>query len=100
MSASSPIAVLFDPLVLAFKTSSPIATFSSPLDKLGIPSSAAPSLKEYKDRLPAKLIDQISSNPRVVTTGYKMTDGRSIGITVKLENGEENWFFPEEIEKG
>ena len=55
---------------------------------------------KLKDRLPAKLIDQISSNPRVVTTGYKMTDGRSIGITVKLQNGEENWFFPEEIEKG
>ena len=44
--------------------------------------------------------DRISSNPRVVTTGYKMTDGRSIGITVKLQSGEENWFFPEEIEKG
>ena len=53
------------------------------------------SMKDYK-----KLIDQISSNPRVVTTGYKMTDGRSIGITVKLQNGDENWFFPEEIEKG
>ena len=29
-----------------------------------------------------------------------MTDGRDIGITVKFQNGEENWFFPEEIEKG
>ena len=53
LSASSPIAVLFEPLVFAFNASSPIATFSSPLVKLGIPSSAAPSVKEYKDRLPA-----------------------------------------------
>ena len=51
--ASSPTAVLFDPLVFAFKASSPIATFSSPLLKLGIPSSAAPSVNEYKDRFPA-----------------------------------------------
>jgi len=29
-----------------------------------------------------------------------MTDGRSIGITAKFQNGEKNWFFPEEIEKG
>ena len=58
------------------------------------------NINKVKDRLPTKLINEISSNPRVITTGYKMTDGRSIGITAKLQNGEENWFFPEEIEKG
>jgi len=68
------------------------------LPKIG--SKVKININKVKDRLPAKLIDQISSNPRVVTTGYKMTDGRSIGITVKLQNGEEYWFFPEEIEKG
>ena len=68
------------------------------LPKIG--SKVKININMVKDRLPAKLIDQISSNPRVVTTGYKMTDGRSIGITVRLQNGEENWFFPEEIEKG
>lgn len=68
------------------------------LPKIG--SKVKININKVKDRLPAKLIDQISSNPRVVTTGYKMTDGRSIGITVKLQNGKENWFFPEEIEKG
>ena len=51
--ASSPTAVLLDPLVLAFNASSPIATFSSPLLKLGSPSSAAPSVNEYKDKFPA-----------------------------------------------
>ena len=68
------------------------------LPKIG--SKVKININKVKDRLPAKLIDQISINPRVVTTGYKMTAGRSIGITVKLQNGEENWFFPEEIEKG
>ena len=58
------------------------------------------NINKVKDRLPTKLINEISSNPRVITTGYKMTDGRSIGITAKFQNGEKNWFFPEEIEKG
>ena len=68
------------------------------LPKIG--SKVKININKVKDRLPVKLIDQISSNPRVVTTGYKMTDGRSIGIVAKLQNGEENWFFPEEVEKG
>ena len=29
-----------------------------------------------------------------------MGDGRSIGITAKFQDGAQNWFFPEEIEKG
>tara|TARA_Y100001970_G_C14247741_1_gene869537 strand:+ start:710 stop:934 length:225 start_codon:yes stop_codon:yes gene_type:complete len=68
------------------------------LPKIG--SRVKVNINKVKDRLPAKLIDQISTNPSAIITGYKMTDGRSIGITAKLQNGEENWFFPEEIEKG
>ena len=68
------------------------------LPKIG--SKVKININKVKDRLPTQLIDQISSNPRVVITGYKMADGRSIGITAKLQNGSENWFFPEEIEKG
>ena len=58
------------------------------------------NIDKVKDRIPKKLMDQISSNPKAVITGYKMTDGRSIGLIVKFESGEENWFFPEEIERG
>jgi len=29
-----------------------------------------------------------------------MADGGSIGITAKFQDGQQNWFFPEEIEKG
>ena len=68
------------------------------LPKIG--SKIKININKVKDRLPAKLIDQISSNPRVVITGYKMVDGRSIGITAKLQNDLQSWFFPEEIEKG
>ncbi len=68
------------------------------LPKIG--SKVKININKVRDRLPTKLIDQIASNPRGIITGYKMTDGRSIGITAKLQNGKENWFFPEEIEKG
>ena len=53
MRASSPIAVLFEPSVFALNASSPIATFSSPEVKLGMPVTAPSSEKEYKERLPA-----------------------------------------------
>ena len=68
------------------------------LPKIG--SKVKININRVKDRLPLKLIDQISSNPKAVITGYKMTDGRSIGIVAKLQNGEENWFFPEEVDQG
>ena len=68
------------------------------LPKIG--SKIKININKVKDRLPPKLIDQISSNPRAVITGDKMTDGRSIGITAKYQDGAQNWFFPEEIERG
>ena len=68
------------------------------LPKIG--SKVKININKVKDRLPSKLIDQISSDPKAVATGYKMTDGRGIGLTVKFQNGQENWFFPEEIERG
>tara|TARA_Y100001970_G_scaffold273000_1_gene370528 strand:+ start:20782 stop:21006 length:225 start_codon:yes stop_codon:yes gene_type:complete len=67
------------------------------LPKIG--SKIKINIDKVKDRIPKKLMTQISSNPRAVITGYKMTDGRSIGLIVKFESGEENWFFPEEIER-
>ena len=68
------------------------------LPKIG--SKIKININKVKDRLPDKLINQISSNPRAVIIGYKMTDGRSIGITAKFQDGAQIWFFPEEIEKG
>ena len=68
------------------------------LPKIG--SKIKINIDKVKDRIPDKLMNQISTNPKAIITGYKMTDGRSIGLIVKFESGEENWFFPEEIERG
>ena len=68
------------------------------LPKIG--SKIKINIDKVKDRLPSKLMEQISENPKAIITGYKMTDGRSIGLIVKLPSGDQNWFFPEEIERG
>ena len=68
------------------------------LPKIG--SKIKINIDKVKDRLPLKLIEQISSDPKATITGYKMTDGRSIGLIVMFQSGEENWFFPEEVERG
>ena len=58
------------------------------------------NIEKVKDRLPSKLIEQISIDSRATIKGYKMSDGRSIGLIVQFQSGQENWFFPEEIERG
>jgi len=68
------------------------------LPKIG--SKIKINIDKVNDRISQKLMEQIFSNPKAVITGYKMTDGRSIGLIVKFQSGEENWFFPEEIERG
>jgi len=68
------------------------------LPKIG--SKVKINFEKVKDRLPTKLIEQIVSNPKAVIVGYKMTDGRSIGLILQFNSGQENWFFPEEIERG
>ena len=68
------------------------------LPKIG--SKVRIKFEKVRDRLPTKLIEQIDSNPKAVIVGYKMTDGRSIGLILKFDSGQENWFFPEEIERG
>ncbi len=68
------------------------------LPKIG--SKIKINIDKVRDRIPNKLMNQISTNPKAIITGYKMTDGRSIGLIVKFQSGEENWFFPEEIERG
>tara|TARA_Y100001978_G_C23586347_1_gene381553 strand:- start:154 stop:378 length:225 start_codon:yes stop_codon:yes gene_type:complete len=68
------------------------------LPKIG--SKVKINLDKVKDRLPKKLMEQITNSAKAEILGYKMTDGRSIGLIVKFDSGQENWFFPEEIERG
>ena len=54
-------------------------------------------VNELKDRLPKNVIEIIKKNPLVELVGYKMVDGNQFGLVVKLNNGEINWFFENEL---
>jgi len=72
--------------------------FTKLLPKIG--SKVKINFEKVRDRLPTKLIEEITSNSKAEIVGYKMTDGRSIGLIIRFNSGQENWFFPEEIERG
>ena len=54
-------------------------------------------LNSVKDRLPKSLIKQLSIAPYGYLVGYKMVDGNSFGLVLKLENGTTSWFFEHEL---
>ena len=54
-------------------------------------------INEVKDRLPKNIIDIIREDSEVELVGYKMVDGNQFGLVVKMNNGEVNWFFANEL---
>ena len=54
-------------------------------------------LEAVKDRLPSNVLEIIKKEPNVKLVGYKMVDGNQFGLVVKLNNGEINWFFENEL---
>ena len=54
-------------------------------------------VEAVKDRLPKNVLDIIKNEPNVELVGYKMVDGNQFGLVVKLNNGEINWFFENEL---
>ena len=54
-------------------------------------------VEAVKDRLPRNVINIVKNDPYVELIGYKMVDGNQFGLVVKLNNGEINWFFENEL---
>ena len=55
------------------------------------------NIERVRDRIPSDLIQQLSEDPRGIVMDYKMTDGRGIGLVLKLKDGSQNWFFEDEV---
>ena len=55
------------------------------------------NLDAVKDRLPKKLIKQLTIDPYGKLVGYKMVDGNSFGLVLELSNGIRSWFFENEL---
>ena len=68
------------------------------LDKVKIGNSVQVNLELSKDRLTKETIDAINVSSVGVISDFKITDGKGIGVVLKLSNGKEQWFFEDEID--
>ena len=68
------------------------------LDKAKIGNSVKVNLELSKDRLTKETIDAISDSSVGIISDFRITDGKGIGVVLKLSNGKEQWFFEDEID--
>ena len=68
------------------------------LDKAQIGNSAKVNLHLSKDRLDKEIIEAINISSIGKICDFRITDGRGIGVILKLSNGKEQWFFENEID--
>ena len=68
------------------------------LDKVKIGNSVQVNLQLSKDRLTKETIDAINVSSLGKVSDFRITDGKGIGVVLKLTNGKEQWFFEDEID--
>ena len=68
------------------------------LDKVKIGNSVQVNLELSKDRLSKETIDAINVCSLGKISDFRITDGKGIGVVLKLSNGKEQWFFEDEID--
>jgi len=68
------------------------------LDKVKIGNSVQVNLELSKDRLTKETIDAINISAMGKISDFRITDGKGIGVVLKLSNGKEQWFFEDEID--
>ena len=68
------------------------------LDKAKIGSTVQVNLDLSRDRLAQETIDAINVSSFGKISDFRITDGKGIGVVLKLSNGKEQWFFEDEID--
>ena len=68
------------------------------LDKAKIGNSVQINLELCKDRLTKEIVDAINVSSMAKISDFRITDGKGIGVVLKLSNGKEQWFFEDEID--
>ena len=67
------------------------------LDSTKIGNSVEINIELSKNRFSKDIIDAINVSSVGKISGYRITDGKGIGVVLKLSNGKEQWFFEDEI---
>ena len=68
------------------------------LDRAKIGNSVQVNLEKTRDRLTKEIIDAINVSSVGKISDFRITDGKGIGVVLKLSNGKEQWFFEDEID--
>ena len=68
------------------------------LDLVKIGSKVKVNVDLSKDRLSTKTIESIKNSSICIVKDFRLTDGKGIGVVVQLANGENEWFFENEIQ--
>ena len=68
------------------------------LDKVKIGNSVQVNLELSKDRINKETIDAINVSSLGKVSDFRITDGKGIGVVLQLSNGQEQWFFEDEID--
>ena len=68
------------------------------LDQVKIGNSVQVNLELSKDRLTKETIDAINISALGKIRDFRITDGKGIGVVLRLSNGKEQWFFEDEID--
>ncbi len=68
------------------------------LDKAKIGNSVQINLELSKDRFTKDIVDAINFSSVAKIKGFRITDGKGIGVILQLSNGKEQWFFEDEID--
>ncbi len=68
------------------------------LDKVKIGNTVQVNLELSKDRLTKETIDAINVSSIGKISDFRITDGKGIGVVLKLSNGRKQWFFEDEID--
>ena len=68
------------------------------LDKVKVGNFVQVNLELSKDRLNKETIDAINVSSLGKVSDFRITDGKGIGVVLQLSNGQEQWFFEDEID--
>ena len=68
------------------------------LDKVQIGNLVQVNPELSKDRLTKETIDALNISQTCEISDFRITDGKGIGVVLQLSNGQEQWFFEDEID--